>query len=222
MHRDPRKLDELRQGRNEIENHVIDEFVSGYISRREFFRRGSIIGLSIPVLGAIASACGGANSSPSSAASSSSGTARPGATLKIASQVPTGAIDPLSIADEGGLTMLQQSAENLVFNNPHTNVLEPVLATKWTSNAAGDVWTFTYAGKTVRGKDSKGLRDLAMLLASRARYACHHSRCREREQIRVPMQHSLRHCRHDSNPADFDILFARPQQHTQKFAATPP
>ena len=143
MHRDPRKLDELRQGRNEIENHVIDEFVSGYISRREFFRRGSIIGLSIPVLGAIASACGGANSSPSSAASSSSGTARPGARLKIASVVPTGAIDPLSIADEGGLTMLQQSAENLVFNNPHTNILEPVLATKWTSNSTGDVWTFT-------------------------------------------------------------------------------
>lgn len=144
MQRDPGKLDELRSGRSELENHVIDEFVSGYISRREFLRRGSIIGLSIPTLGAIVSACGGANSSSgSSAASTPSAAAKPGASLKIASVVPTASIDPLSIADEGGLTMLQQSAENLVFNNPHTNVLEPVLATKWSSNAAGDVWTFT-------------------------------------------------------------------------------
>src|SRR5215471_8946812 len=145
MQRDPRKLDELRSGRSELENHVIDEFVSGYISRREFFRRGSIIGLSIPMLGAIASACGGANSTGGSSGASSapSVAAKPGASLKIASVVPTGTIDPRQVFDEGGLTMVQQSAENLVFNNPHTNVLEPVLATKWSSNPAGDVWTFT-------------------------------------------------------------------------------
>ena len=55
MDRDPQKLDQLRSGRSELENHVIDEFVLGRISRREFLRRGSIIGLSIPALGAIVS-----------------------------------------------------------------------------------------------------------------------------------------------------------------------
>jgi peptide/nickel transport system substrate-binding protein len=140
--RNPTKLSQARRGRSELENHVIDEFVSGHITRREFLRRGSIIGLSVPMLGAIATACGGANSTSSSGASVGAA-AKPGASLKIASVVPTGAINPLSIADEGGLTMLQQTGETLVFNNPKTNVLEPVLATSWKSNAAGDVWTFT-------------------------------------------------------------------------------
>ena len=63
MHRDPKKLDQLRDGRSEIENHVIDEFILGHINRREFLRRGSIMGISIPLLGAIVTACGGANSS---------------------------------------------------------------------------------------------------------------------------------------------------------------
>jgi peptide/nickel transport system substrate-binding protein len=143
MHRDPQKLDQLRSGRSELENHVIDEFVLGRISRREFLRRGSIIGISIPALGAIVSACGGANSSSGGSSGGAAGVAKRGANLKIASVVPTGAIDPLSIADEGGLTMMQQTGETLVFNNPHTNVVEPVLATKWASNATGDVWTFT-------------------------------------------------------------------------------
>jgi peptide/nickel transport system substrate-binding protein len=143
MHRDPQKLDQLRSGRSELENHVIDEFVLGRISRREFLRRGSIIGISIPALGAIVSACGGANSSSGGSSGGAAGVAKRGANLKIASVVPTGAIDPLSVADEGGLTMMQQTGETLVFNNPHTNVVEPVLATKWESNATGDVWTFT-------------------------------------------------------------------------------
>ncbi len=141
MH-NPTKLSLMRRGRSELENHVIDEFVCGQITRREFLRRGSIVGLSVPMLGAIATACGGANSTSSSGASTSGAAAKPGASLKIASVVPTGAINPLSIADEGGLTMLQQTGETLVFNNPKTNILEPLLATSWTSNDAGDVWTF--------------------------------------------------------------------------------
>ena len=140
--RNPTKLSQLRSGRSEIENHVIDEFVSGHITRREFLRRGSIIGLSVPMLGAIVSACGGANSASSSGGGSAGGAANPGASLKIAGVVPTGAINPQSIADEGGLTMMQQTGETLVFNNPKTNLLEPVLATSWKSNEAGDVWTF--------------------------------------------------------------------------------
>ena len=108
MHRDPQKLDQLRNGRSEIENHIIDESVLGRISRREFLRRGSIIGLSIPLLGAIATACGGANSS-STASSGSTGTPKAGAKLRIAGVVPTSAINPAQIYDEGGLTMIQQT-----------------------------------------------------------------------------------------------------------------
>jgi peptide/nickel transport system substrate-binding protein len=142
MHRDPNKLDQLRDGRSEIENHVIDEFVHGHISRREFLRRGSIMGLSIPLLGAIVTACGGANSSSGSSATSGAAP-KAGATLRIAGVVPTGAIDPAQIYDEGGLTMIQQTGEYLSFNDPKTNILKPMLATSFKPNADASVWTYT-------------------------------------------------------------------------------
>ena len=142
MHRDPQKLDQLRNGRSEIENHIIDEFVLGHINRREFLRRGSIIGLSIPLLGAIATACGGANSS-STASSGATGTPKAGAKLRIAGVVPTSAIDPAQIYDEGGLTMIQQTGEYLSFNQPKTNILQPMLATSFKPNADASVWTYT-------------------------------------------------------------------------------
>ncbi len=145
MDRNPEKLDRLRGGRSELENAVIDEYIAGNLSRKQFFQRGAIVGLSIPALAAIVSACGGANSSSSGTTSSTSGTggnAKAGATLRIAGQVPTGAINPLTVEDEGGLTMLQQTGEFLVFNDPATNILKPMLATSWTPNSDGSVWTF--------------------------------------------------------------------------------
>ena len=144
MERNPQKLDELRQNRSELENHVIDEYVAGHINRREFLRRGSIIGISIPLLGAIVTACGGANSSGSTAPSSSAAAVKPaaGATLRIAGVVPAGDINPLSIADEGGLTMIQQTGEFLSFNDPKTNILKPMLATSFKPNADASVWTY--------------------------------------------------------------------------------
>jgi len=54
-----RRLDEIRRERSELENHVIDSYAAGKISRREFVRRGTVIGMSIPLLGFLASACGG-------------------------------------------------------------------------------------------------------------------------------------------------------------------
>ena len=38
--------------------------------------------------------------------------------------------------------MLQQSGEFLSFNNPRTDILQPMLATKFTPNENGDVWTY--------------------------------------------------------------------------------
>ena len=52
------ELDRFRSGRTELENHYIDELASGNISRRDFLRNGSMIGMSAPLLGAILAACG--------------------------------------------------------------------------------------------------------------------------------------------------------------------
>ena len=62
------ELDRLRSERTELENHYIDELVAGHMDRRDFLRRGSMIGMSMPLLGAILAACGGSSSSSSTAA----------------------------------------------------------------------------------------------------------------------------------------------------------
>src|SRR2546427_7189447 len=56
-----RRVDAIRRGRTELENNVIDEFFAGHISRREFIRAGSVVGMSLPLLSFIA-ACGGGGS----------------------------------------------------------------------------------------------------------------------------------------------------------------
>jgi peptide/nickel transport system substrate-binding protein len=143
-------LSRFRRGQGEIANHVIDEYAAGRLSRREFIRRGTVVGISIPVIDAILTACGSSPSSPASststsasASSSSSATAagQAGATINAGIIVPTAEINPLTVADQGGLDMLAQTGEYLTFSDQKLT-LHPVLATSWTPNAAATVWTF--------------------------------------------------------------------------------
>jgi peptide/nickel transport system substrate-binding protein len=137
---DNRRLGQLRAGQGEIENHVIDEYVAGRLSRRDFLRRGSVVGLSVPLLGGVLAACGSSgSSSPSS--SSGAGAGKAGATIKVGIVVPTAAINPVTVADQGGLDMLAQTGEYLCLST-QTLTLKPVLATSWTPNSTADVWTF--------------------------------------------------------------------------------
>jgi peptide/nickel transport system substrate-binding protein len=132
------RLDDLRRGRGPVQEHVIDEFVAGRLSRREFLRRGSMAGLSMSLLGGILAACG---SSGTSSAPSSSTTGKAGATIKAGLLVPAAAINPITIADQGGLELLGNVGEFLVFTD-HQNNYHPWLATSWTPNADASVWTF--------------------------------------------------------------------------------
>ena len=85
-----RTLDELREDRTELENHHIDELLAGSLSRRQFLRRASVIGMSAPLAGAIVAACGGANSSAGSSTSTAAGGGKPtkGGTLRLAMLAP--------------------------------------------------------------------------------------------------------------------------------------
>ncbi len=64
-----------------------------------------------------------------------------GATIRVASSVPAAAIDPVTIADAGGLLVMQQVAEFLCVDGPDL-VLQPALAESWKPNDNGTVWTF--------------------------------------------------------------------------------
>ena len=130
-----RLLDMLRRGRSEHENHLIDGLLSGRVSRREFMRHGSVLGLSLPFLGSVATAVGLAGT-PSLARAGT-----PGGTIRIAQNVPAASIDPVKIADGGGITVLSQVAETLVLSGADLTA-RPVLAESWSPNQDGSVWTF--------------------------------------------------------------------------------
>ena len=136
MTKNNRALDAIRQGRTDIENHLIDGLVDGRVSRREFIRHGSLLGLSLPLLGRIGVAAG-FGAMPNFARAQGAA----GATIRVASVVPSAAIDPVSISDAGGLVILQQVGEFLCLDGPDL-VLKPMLAESWKPNNDGTVWTF--------------------------------------------------------------------------------
>lgn len=128
-------LDALRRGRSEHENHLIDGFVSGRVGRREFMRYGSVLGLSLPFLGSVAAAVGMVGRPRPVRAGT------PGGTVRVAQIVPAASIDPVKIADGGGITVVSQAAETLVLSGADLTA-RPVLAESWSPNKDGTVWTF--------------------------------------------------------------------------------
>jgi peptide/nickel transport system substrate-binding protein len=138
-----RRVDEIRKESSELENHIIDQFIEGKMTRRELMRRGTVVGMSIPLLSFIAAACGGGDET---AATGTGGTATgevsPGGSIRVALIQPTTAPNPLLVQDEGGAGLLGSTGEFLSFSNADLE-LEPKLAEKWEPNDDGSEWTFT-------------------------------------------------------------------------------
>jgi peptide/nickel transport system substrate-binding protein len=109
--------------KGDLQHHVADEFRAGRLGRRDLLRHASRIGMALPFLARPAAA----------------GT--PGATIRVAAQMPAGAIEPLTVSEIGGLLMLNQTGEFLILDGPDL-VLRPMLALSWSPNADCSVWTF--------------------------------------------------------------------------------
>ena len=62
--------------------------------------------------------------------------------LRIGAVAPAAAINPLTVSDAGGLLMLNQTGEFLIFDSNLKLMLQPMLALSWSPNADGSVWTF--------------------------------------------------------------------------------
>ena len=131
-----RRLDGIRRGRSELENSAIDEFVAGRVSRRDFIRFASVIGLSLPALAVVLEAC-----ATTTTATPTPGNIKRGGRLNIGQDTPSGAMDPILTNDLGRLTILGQAGEYLAFSDKDLK-LRPVLATTWSPNTDGSVWTF--------------------------------------------------------------------------------
>src|SRR6266404_3172447 len=148
-----RHLDELRRQATEVENDLIDELSAGHIGRREFLRHGTVLGMSAPLL--LATLGGLAYS----VAPRSARAATAGGTVRVAQTTPSGAIDPITVPDSGGVIMLCQTGEYLALSGGDLR-LRPVLAESWKPNKDGSVWTFTlrkgvkfHDGKTMSADD---------------------------------------------------------------------
>src|SRR5215211_3978864 len=101
-----RRVDDIRHRSSEMENHLIDSYRKGGIDRREFVRRGTVLGMSAGAIGFLASACGSGDEGDGGGAdepSSEQQTAKvqKGGTIKAAINSPAGAIDPITVADDG-------------------------------------------------------------------------------------------------------------------------
>ncbi len=144
------RLEQLRRRTGPLENHVIDEFLAGRLNRRAFLAHGTRVGIGLPVLSAL---LGLPAASPARAAGKAD------ATIRVASTTPSGAIEPVSTANAGGLLMLMQTGEFLIRDTPDLT-LRPALALSWKPNDDGSVWTFAlrpgvkfHNGKTMTAAD---------------------------------------------------------------------
>ena len=143
-----RRVDEVRRERSEIENHLIDEYVFGKITRRELVRRGTVVGMSLPLLSFIAAACGGDDDDGAATRHRRDGHDRrggcPAGRHASASPLiqPTTEPNPLLVQDEGGAGMLGSTGEYLSFSDENLE-LQPRIAESWEPNEDGSIWTFT-------------------------------------------------------------------------------
>ncbi|HSM67459.1 MAG TPA: ABC transporter substrate-binding protein [Ilumatobacteraceae bacterium] len=150
---DWKRLDAARSDANALEVDLIEAYAQRRIGRRDFVKRGTIIGLSVPFMGAIIAACGGDDDEASDGTSGGTqpsgttgggGSGATGGSLVVGIQQgdsSTG-LDPVNMLDLGTYNVLSQSFEFLVGVGDDGNIASTALASGWTPNDTGDVWTF--------------------------------------------------------------------------------
>ncbi len=153
-------LDRARRSvSNPVQLDVLESYVAGSISRRNFLKRGSIVGLSLPFMGAVIAACGdGGSEGTTGTGGAGEGTQAPAGTeapagttagqeggiLRISTVTPASPLDPVLMQDLASYGVVFQSFEHLVSFDADGN-LAPGLAESWESNDDGTVWTFNLA-----------------------------------------------------------------------------
>ena len=130
-----------RAGLGAVENALVDDLMRGRVDRRTFLRRGSVLGMGLPLLGGLAALVEAGCSPRSAGDAGTTPTRTVGGTVKTAVAMPVGAIDPVTVHDSGSYQLIFQCAEFLCVTQPDLT-LKPVLAESWSHNDDGSVWTF--------------------------------------------------------------------------------
>lgn len=142
----------------------------GRIDRREFIRKATALGLTLPAVSVLLAACGGGgggSSEPSGATSAgdtsgetappaetTAGEPKPGGTLLFARNFEPESLDPMGPADNGSIFVRVQIFDTLVRQDPETQPLVgPGIAESWESSPDGLTWTFTLRDATFSNGD---------------------------------------------------------------------
>jgi len=135
------ELDKVRRSTTPLQLDAVEAFAAGRLSRREFIQRAAVLGLSMGAIGAVIAACGGTTPVASGGPAASG---KAGGTIRVAAQRPSGPLDTVAMQDLGGYGVTAASFEFLCTADPSGSLVNivPGLATKWTPNASGNVWTF--------------------------------------------------------------------------------
>jgi peptide/nickel transport system substrate-binding protein len=149
---DWKRLDRARRSTGPIGTDLIEAYAHGKIKRRDFVKRGTMIGLSVQYRGANIAACGsdddtssdsGSDAAPTSEGSSGGSGATGG---EITAAIQTGdassGLDPVNMLDLGTYAVVSQSFEYLVGLGDDGNIAATALATEWTPNDDASAWTF--------------------------------------------------------------------------------
>lgn len=130
----PKKMlkDGFRHGLSAPANALIDGHFAGRIDRRTFLRQGAVFGLSASALGVLGVRAD-AQDAPVAV--------KKGGILRVGVSGPTGPADPMVAANQGSIAMYQPVGEYLIRAEPDLS-LRPFLATEWSANDEGTVWTF--------------------------------------------------------------------------------
>jgi peptide/nickel transport system substrate-binding protein len=144
------RLDRVRRSATPLELDLVENFAQGKITRRQFINRAAVIGLSLPMVSAVIAACStpppaattGASPAPGeSQAPASSAAPATGGTIRVATQRPV-KIDPVLMQDLSGYGIVAQSFEYMCTLSKDGSDIDQGLATEWTPNEDGSVWTF--------------------------------------------------------------------------------
>ncbi len=143
-----KSLDWTRRRVGPAQLDLVESYAQGRVSRRNFIRRGVILGLSAPVMTSVIAACGGddddADGATGTDGDTSGGAATQGGNLNVAIQFgdANSGLDPLNMLDLGTYGVLTQSFEYLVGVGDDGNIAPTALSTGWSPNEDGSVWTF--------------------------------------------------------------------------------
>ncbi len=104
-------------------------------------RRAAVAGMAMPAVGFLAAACGARRDPLEESDPPQTEPAKAGGTIRIGQEAPAIALDPVTVNNQGGLTVIGQTGEFLVWSDGDL-VAQPRLAESWSPNDDASQWTF--------------------------------------------------------------------------------